>query len=40
MEENNLGWYVKNSFQPLTEDVRAAKTFEYVTVNKNEFRKR
>ena len=39
MEENNLGWYVRNSVESLTEGVKAAKTIEYKdTVNKKEFK--
>ena len=41
MEENNLGWYVRNSVEPLIEDVKAAETIEYNdTVNKKEFKQR
>ena len=41
MEENNLGWYVRNSVEPLIEDVKAAQTIEYNdTVNKKEFKQR
>ena len=40
MEENNLGWYVRNSVEPLIEGVKAAETIEYNdTVNKKEFKK-
>ena len=28
MEENNLGWYVRNSVEPLIEGVKAAETIE------------
>ena len=28
MEENNLGWYVRNSVKPLIEGVKAAETIE------------
>ena len=39
MEENNLGWHVRNSFEPLIECVKAAETVEYDnTVNKREFK--
>ena len=39
MEENNLGWHVRNSFEPLIEGVKAAETVEYDnTVNKREFK--
>ena len=39
MEENNLGWYVRNSVKPLIEGVKAAETIEYNNVvNKKEFR--
>ena len=39
MEENNLGWYVRNSVESLTEGVKAAETIEYKdTVNKKEFK--
>ena len=39
MEENNLGWYVRNSVEPLIEGVKAAETIEYNdTVNKKEFK--
>ena len=39
MEENNLGWYVRNSIEPLIEGVKAAETIEYNdTVNKKEFK--
>ena len=35
MEENNLGWYVRNSNEPLTESMQAAETGQYNdTVNK------
>ena len=35
MEENNLGWYVRNSVEPLIEGVKAAETIECNdTVNK------
>ena len=41
MEENNLGWYVSNSVEPLIEGVKAAETIEYNdTVNKKEFKQR
>ena len=39
MEENKLGWYVRNSVEPLTESVKAAETIEYNDiVNKKEFK--
>ena len=39
MEEKNLGLYVRNSVEPLTEGVKAAETIEYNdTVNKKEFK--
>ena len=39
MEENNLGWYVTNSVEPLSEGVKAAEAIEYNdTVNKKEFK--
>ena len=39
MEENNLGWYVRNSVDPSIEGVKAAETIEYNdTVNKKEFK--
>ena len=28
MEENNLGWYVRNSVEPLIESMKAAETIE------------
>ena len=28
IEENNLGWYVRNSVEPLIEGVKAAETIE------------
>lgn len=38
MEENKLGWHVKNSAKLPIEGVEAAKTLEYGdTINKNEF---
>ena len=41
MEENNLGWYVRNSVESLTEGMKAAETIEYNdTVNKKEFKQR
>ena len=41
MEENNLGWYVRNSVLYLVESVKAAETIEYKdTVNKKEFKQR
>ena len=39
IEENNLGWYVMNSVEPLIEGLKAAETIEYDdTVNKKEFK--
>ena len=39
MEENNLGWYVRNSVEPLIEGVKAEETIEYNdTVNKKELK--
>ena len=39
MKENNLGWYVWNSAEPLNEGVKAAETIEYNdTVNNKEFK--
>ena len=41
MEENNLGWYVRNSVEPLIESVKAAEKIECNdTVNKKEFKQR
>ena len=41
MEENNLGWYVRNSVNPLIEGMKAAKTIECNNlVNKKEFKQR
>ena len=41
MEENNLGWYVRNSVEPLIEGAKAAETIEYNNiVNKRKFKKR
>ena len=41
MEENNLGWYVWNSVEPMIEDMKAVETIEYNhTVNKKEFKQR
>ena len=41
MEENNPGWYVRNSVEPLIEGVKAAETIECNdTVNKKEFKQR
>ena len=38
-EENNLGWYVRNSVQLLIEGMKTAKTIEYnYTMNKKEFK--
>ena len=39
MEENNLGWYVRNSVEPLIEGVKASETIKYNdTVNTKEFK--
>ena len=39
MEENNLGWYFRNSVEPLIEGVKAAETIECKDiVNKEEFK--
>ena len=39
IEENNLGWYVRNSVELLNEGVKTAETIEYNnTVNKKEFK--
>ena len=39
IEENDLGWYVMNSVEPLIEGLKAAETIEYGdTVNKKEFK--
>ena len=41
MEENNLGWYDRNSVEPLMEGVKAAETIEYNDrVNKKEFKQK
>ena len=41
MEQNNLGWYVKNSIEPLIEGAKAAETIEYNdTVNKKGVKQR
>ena len=41
MEENNLGWYVRNSVEPLIEGVKAAETIRCNdTENKKEFKQR
>ena len=38
MEENNLGWYVRNSVEPLIEGLKAAETMEHNDkLNKKEF---
>ena len=29
MEENNLGWYVRNSVEPLIEGLKGAETMQY-----------
>ena len=40
MEENNLGWNVRNSVEPLIEGAKVAETIEYNnTVNKRELKK-
>ena len=33
-----MGWYNRNSAEPLTEGMKAAETTEHNTVNKKEFR--
>ena len=39
MEENNLGWYVRNSVEPLIQGMKAAETIKCNdTVNKKEFK--
>ena len=39
MEENNLGWYVRDSVEPLIEGMKVVETIEYNnTVNKKEFK--
>ena len=39
MEQNNLGWYVKNSIELLIEGAKAGETIEYNdTVNKKGFK--
>ena len=39
MEENNLGWYARNSVEPLIQGVKAAETTEYINiVTKKEFK--
>ena len=40
MQENNMGWYVRNSVEPLIEGVKGAETIEYDTMNKKEFKQR
>ena len=41
MEKSNLGWYVRNSIEPLIEGMKAAEIIEYNdTVNKKEFKNR
>ena len=41
MEENNWGWYTRNSVEPLIGSVKAAETIEYNdTVNTKEFKQR
>ena len=41
MEENNLGWYVRNSVEPLIEGVKVAETVEYNDrKNRKEFKLR
>ena len=38
-EENNLGWYVRNSLEPLIEGAKASETIEYNNrLNKKEFK--
>ena len=38
MEENNLGYHVRNSVAPLIEGVKAAEVIEYnTTINKKKF---
>ena len=38
MEGNNLGWYVRNSNEPLIEEVKATEITEYNnTANKKQF---
>ena len=39
MKENDLGWYVRNSVEPLIEGVIPTKRIEYNnTMNKREFK--
>ena len=39
IEANNLGWYIRNSVEPLIKGVQTAETIEYNnTVNKKEFK--
>ena len=39
MEENNLGWYVRNSVEILIQGMKAAETIKYnATVDKKEFK--
>ena len=41
MEDNNLGWYFRNSVDPLIEGVKAAEAIEYNdTMNNKEFEQR
>ena len=41
MEDNNLGWYFRNSVDPLIEGVKAAETIECNdTMNNKEFEQR
>ena len=41
MEEKNLGWYVRNSVEPLIEGVKVAETVEYNDrKNRKEFKLR
>ena len=40
MEEKNLGWYVRNSVEPLIEGVKVAETECNDTVNKKEFKQK
>ena len=39
IEENNLGWYVRNSVEPLIKGMKVTETIEYNdTVNGKEFK--
>ena len=41
MEVNNLGWYIRNSIEPLIEGVKAVETIHYNNwVNKKELKQR